>query len=543
MPSPVLTAGHRPPDQPIQDWLHFRGLVYHHDKELLRAEALEAERQALTHRPALSARTEQLMGHDQRDVLQRMQQREREAEARIERSRTRQQQREASAPFRPSISKLAHKKHRKEQFDINNDWVAKRDRKVQAEREKSQRLLEKETVPPSPLSRRSRSLGKKASDARDGLTVEEWLLAADQQRRLRLRALVEGQGSLMRSPQITPMAASLQREGDITDRLFLMSLYKAGSELPDAIAEYDEEPEVSDQRPKVKMQLYGKQKERQARQAARQQQAADEEALLHRPQINAVSQELAATLPGSSKDRLWHQKRLHKRKDTRSLSPPFQPTLCPHSRELEEARDTQELAADGQFRHSRLELWEQYSRRQQDRLAALRRDQEAKALRECTFKPATTSPAPLAADPAGKECIGEVAERAQAWLQKREAKVRQQARAREEAEVHGCTFQPALLPASGPRVASLEAPSVADVMGFQSFMARTQLARQKAELERRPEPGSRWKPEITVPKEFRLSHQQTKGRTAPVVCEVLPSTASEQLVWEAPPPPRRNSAP
>ena len=126
------------------------------------------------------------------------------------------------------------------------------------------------------------------------------------------RYMLEQEEKSPRNPKITAVAASLKREGPVGDRLHASA--KRDQPPPDDAAHsHPKSPRAGaglrssqTQTPGAPYEdlLLEKWKENRAKFEAKVQEMEEQERARHHPQINAVSKELAESLPSSSKDRL-----------------------------------------------------------------------------------------------------------------------------------------------------------------------------------------------------------------------------------------------
>ena len=182
--APKKVIPERDPDQAIEDWLNLTGLLYEQHKETLRVQTIEDELRDVHKKPQIDAESKHICRHDNRDVLLRMKQKDRELNTKKDQLRARKADKEPQYSFHPTISKHALAKNRKNQYQINTDWAEARKKRINAEKEKVQADEEKENQKEFEVSGRSRSLANKME--RGGMSIEDWLIATDKQKKMKL---------------------------------------------------------------------------------------------------------------------------------------------------------------------------------------------------------------------------------------------------------------------------------------------------------------------------------------------------------------------
>lgn len=256
----------------------------------------------------------------------------------------------------------------------------------------------------------------------------------------------------------------------------------------------------------------------------------DRERDLHMPVINPVSDEIAARLPQTARERLYSHKTDYSRlqlADSRlsTMSPPRQRTRHASASGVGSRRRSRSAPGMiGGCADADTAFYRRGERRREQagqRLENLRRAQEAKAMAECTFSPATCMHAVRRIDPLA------VHDRGTQWQKRREQKLHEERTKREDVELAHCTFAPNLPddPDAGPAHDLPEALPCAweggpdtqlyggdgRAWGYDEFVERHREARRRL-MEKQDaawKTGKGWTNEVTVPLEFNLGRRES----------------------------------
>ena len=183
----------------------------------------------------------------------------------------------------------------------------------------------------------------------------------------------------------------------------------------------------------------------------------------------------------------------------------FTPRLNPNSARIDRARRAPTGVARIDQMARRQELQRAKARR-------LREERESHELDGCTFRPEIRR-AGGGGGEARRPKGGSISERCDAWLERREERLRREREAALARELDECTFRPAVAADDGGAAAT-EAVAAAETAalapGTDEWVARQALARALRHQKAAPAyaDGSRWTGALTTPKEFRLGAQR-----------------------------------
>eukprot|EP00756_Hemistasia_phaeocysticola_P036365 Hpha_TRINITY_DN16639_c1_g1::TRINITY_DN16639_c1_g1_i1::g.183604::m.183604 len=580
--------------KPVHEQLLERGKLYEQRREALREDFIRREMENVRPKPEISARAVKKFAQNPRDpskaIYERFAEQEEYRKQQALRARAAGVDEEPKYTFRPHITKRARSATSRVQSPRASRtkpgggrgggemWQSKRDAKLEKLRS-SQLLDELSEVKDAPtINERSERLveRRRARDRAvhgpsrgphythaDSLLERDRLSKLQRWERYRERMEDEQPGN----PKITPFAAQMDRShlGNVTERLYDQSFEREErrsmlSSRHSDLGECYHSPRITAHAAAIRRgmpvedDLLGRHDRSRREKDEHMSALINRERDLHVPVINPISDEIAARLPHTPRERLYSNKTDYSRLRQEHLAAGQQPpggqqqsmqnsqSNLPAARRSAGKRSRSAPATgadtDNSF-YRRIEL----RRDQTDRkMRALRQDAEERALKECTFQPrANLSPGSARRLSKG----GTVHQRAAKWQQRREEKLRDERARRDEEETRNCTFIPnkhrieaatpaqqlttphssahpsALPPAvavednpawEGPPDTALYGGS-GRAWGYDEFVERHREARRQ-QMERDEGTfmtGRGWRNEATVPQEFALGRRD-QGR-------------------------------
>eukprot|EP01065_Artemidia_motanka_P045123 TRINITY_DN6557_c0_g1_i2.p1 TRINITY_DN6557_c0_g1~~TRINITY_DN6557_c0_g1_i2.p1 ORF type:complete len:730 (+),score=153.47 TRINITY_DN6557_c0_g1_i2:244-2190(+) len=529
-----------------------KGKLYEQRKEALREDAIRREMKQVRSVPKVSAHASRRRMDPSRPFWERFQEQE------DHRQRGLRQAREAQVESEPKIGPRPHitKKGRAMSSRIvsgggrTDAWTSRRNAHLEEMRSR-QWVEELAEVRPTPgINERSEKLAvrrRRREDAMHGAargphyTHADSLLERDRISRLQLwekhqqRLMDEQPGN----PKITPFAAALDRShlGSACERLYDQSFDREerrsalSRRLGTDAAECYHSPRITAHAATMRrdMPVEDDLIERHNRACRMRDQSIaatiDRERELHVPVINPVSDEIAARLPQTSRERLYASKADYsvlQQAVNASSSTALDPQSPAARRSKGRRRSRSAPAAgtdvDNSF-YRRIELRKEQTDK---KMETLRESQTEKVLNECSFHPRTN----YAGSP-NKRSGAAMHHRGILWQQRREERLRDERVKLETAEKESCTFAPNraahdLSAASGvAQEAPWEAPPSSQLYGgtgrawgFDECVERHREAR-RLDMERQEGvfvTGKGWRNEVTKPREFALGRRD-QGRT------------------------------
>jgi hypothetical protein len=552
----------------IEDSLISRGLESEENKEKLRAKRYKEEMEHVKPNRKLQKNTI--------DVIDRLDALEKERTDRLERLR---RMTEPKFDFKPKISRASEDmaSSRVTYHEITQN-ISKEERLNAIRKRLSQQDGEEHTFAPK-LSNRTVKIVSRMKERRpQGMAIEDYLERKDLERQRQLLEMAESKHNrdefYSYTPRITEQAAQIVRQGSVTDRLYEES-YRINEKKRQFQQSLMQESQFQFQ-PQINRYRYEEQDESDAHEAIpihdslllksqmnkmkqrdRMIELERRERELHNPRINPVSAAIASRLPHTSKDRLIDKPRsasAHKRTisnipvDSRRSKTPkakgekafdFKPVINRKSVQLE-SRKNQDF-------DSRVHQWHLNEKRKNEKLIKERRIKEEQEVKECTFEPRKYSKPESHRHSLLSKSFDD---RNTQWDRRRKAKIFREQTQRYMNEVKGCTFKPVLNVGPPSSVQQQQqqqqqqqnisyydhTPALLEPLGFEEFVTRQHDARQrKAESEKRVQAatGSKWRNQLTVPKEFNLGQKNRAHirSLAPIISPNTKYRLDERIEW------------
>lgn len=493
------------PPLPIYEQLLQKGRLQQEHREELRQAAIEREMRELRPAPRVppSAAPSTLPPEGQR-IEDRLLRRAQERAAQAAEAARQRQQREAEdvaaiATFHPRIS--AHARATKARYkDVQTDraaWRAARLEELAQTRHVAEMEELREVQPGPVINRHSARLAaeRKARDGLTGLPASEALVLTEHRRRLAQwqAAEAEREARASASPAITHRAAAMHRAGEVGTRLHAESYDAAVRRLQREVAWREAstpfQPEVTTLAAVTAPRYQREGNEATSRRASSALRSRSSSSF--QPTINAVSAAIAERLPETAMERLCRPVAVH------SLSTYADPEKSVDVSAVSPGQRTPRDAAyapspSSQLSSAAMASLDAYERRRQARLEALRREQSAQELQECTFQPSvnTRSEAMVAAagenGKAAQRGPRAVAMRNDEWQQQRERHVETMRQWQEE-RAAAAELDAVRLRGQQQQRHSTPAPSSSPSVyggdgrawGVDAYLARQQLARQQ----------------------------------------------------------------
>lgn len=515
----------------VFDALLQKGKEYQMRREALQEKALKEESKLMRSSPTVSSVAKAMQVRTE-PIENRLLRKAHESEQRNQfaaESRNLQNQKlmQTVAPFKPNISAKGKQAESKVMTaDYQENWHRRREQRIEA-RKTENLIKEIEDLREGPdINSRSQRLAaqKKEKEGLAGLSHVEAMLERD--RLAKLAAWEKSQRELeqISNPQITVFAAALQREGSAGDRLYAASFEAEERRLQRMRETIDSDlrrsfsPRISrlaattGQRGglPVEERLSMRHQEAMIQREESVKLEVERERTIHQPSINPVSDAIASRLPLSAKERLVQPRRRHV--DPSSDADGHQSPSV--SRGSNISRSSSVSSALSSTVVDRLEAMATYEERREEHIQRLKQEKAEREMEECTFAPNTNR------NSTAKTSVSQqsVIERNSQWNQKRQMKIEEQRRLNSEQELGKCTFAPAvpkagLTPTAQPQATPEETIYGGDgtPWGVSEFVQRMEEARKlKNEKEvRQVTQTEKWKPSITVPKEFQLGRVKT----------------------------------
>jgi len=399
------------------------------------------------------------------------------------------------------------------------------------------------------IGARSKKLAQKT---RGDAAIEDSLLqrAADSKAKKQERAEQMDMEECPHQPKITSYAAGLAREGPVSERLYAKSFeYRAKKEeqqqqqmreiqemarrtprlTNSAELEYVHSPRYTDSGGvPIEIDLQRREQERQSRIQEAAEMREREEALLHYPKINTMSDLIANQLPEDSIERLLKPKKEYVYEEPVDTNLTFHPQLNARS----VAINAKKVARGEVVDVGRNEFLYQKDEENKLKLEQARKAAEDKELEECTFQPRINRNSAAMAPSSTHSVVTRTAQ----WQKQRMARLRQQREEIEMKEKESCTFQPSIGSYKGkakprkPRPATSAGSVTERAEGIEQHIARQAKARkQREDVEKIPHAtGTKWTNTVTEPKEFTFSHRiKVSALGQPISQQNAVTTASQ----------------
>lgn len=413
----------------------------------------------------------------------------------------------------PVITERSMRKHR--EYHDCLTWGEEQKKKQEELREKFEELELAEVRDAPIISTRSRKLAEKMEREQK---IEDTLLGWKEKKK-ELKETKKQEEEMERcphQPQITNYAASLQREGTVGERLYskafeyrakrqeeierqmqeIEEMARGGHTSPRRIASYSYEATIEpDVRTlPIELDLQRREAERQAYRRQLLDEQEEEEALMHYPRINAMSDLIAQQLPENSVDRLLRPKVVWE-------APPededpdltFRPQVNKRSLEI-----NNEKLARGEVSSDRNEYLYQKDEENKYRMEQARKRAADKEMEECTFQPNINRNSQNM--PSSSHSV---VARTQQWQKQRNMRMRAEREAQEKKEMENCTFKPNVSSYKPKKKKSIKA------YGVEDHLERQSVARKRKEDQGSipHSTGANWENKLTKPQEFSFSHK------------------------------------
>ena len=464
-------------------FLQRAGEQYRRHVDLLREEARRKEKSEMRSKPVICP-YERITDRDRGPVEERLhklwaKKLESEAAMKNQHEERAKAAEGAECTFRPKVTAAAQKlPDRGSQGHISQEFLKKHREKIEKLRDEA---LRKEMEDVAIGSNRSRSATRShgEEDHRHGLSVEDYLLMKEKERQRKLYEQAEAQAATGK-PRISHRAQNLERPGDVVSRLYDPDyrpvVYDAEmiehcTFHPRLHSDYDD--------PLENLPIYDRVIQRQVKHRSRI--ANEPRSPRGKPKISDVSQSIIKDLREKEREsgedaspgtRLYNQgtkklkeKEVSRERDARNKFP-YKPQLTEESKKLMRKKP------EG----SELDLYERWQRQEAEkkkRIAALRAEEEAEKLKECTFTP-NSAVSPISAANKSHDFSGWM-EKSTLWERNRRSRIQNSKIEAEESEMEQCTFQP-LVHHEVPLPAAAKTAT-----GFETHIRRMQEARQLEE--------------------------------------------------------------
>eukprot|EP01006_Ploeotia_vitrea_P027886 TRINITY_DN60667_c0_g1_i1.p1 TRINITY_DN60667_c0_g1~~TRINITY_DN60667_c0_g1_i1.p1 ORF type:complete len:718 (+),score=66.95 TRINITY_DN60667_c0_g1_i1:47-2200(+) len=550
------------------DKLISRGKLYNAHKEELRATKMRQEMKECVHKPKLSKKTKQDLGYSRAPLADRFAAQEQERRHRLEQKRRMLEENKDEYSFKPKLSRRARSMGTRNTASACKAWTQGRQERLEEMRQrKEQQELAQVQNHPKMNPRSQRIVYRKMMQHKQQHPTAPPLEFADHQieknrlakMALREKLLNEEAGKNPGTPKITSFAASLQRDGDIGDRLYEMWVEKKERETEEQWAleaglHGTHSPIITRNAQSIQRQLpihdellarheYAQMRKEEVLSAMH-----ELERDQHRPVINPVSDEIASRLPQSTEDRLFTKRK----KDEPQNNYSFQPELNPKSRELASERSGGRLThstsmsssasqSTAPYNSEHVENLLRQAEQSKERKQQLRAENEEKIMKECTFKPNVGRKESSIPSSVKTYEQADMYQRVVQWAKKRDSKLIEEMNKKKVKDMEECTFTPKahkappqhpgnLTPRSHPHsqaashlgshipqmepdesmtsatdVLSHDGSQVPNPWGFEEFVLRHQEARERREdTQKIFATGKRWTNALTKPKPFKL---------------------------------------
>jgi len=417
--------------------------------------------------------------------------------------------------FIPVITERSQRKQR--EYHDCLTWGEEQKKKQEELREKYDELELAEVRPAPIISDRSRKLAEKQD--REG-KIEDTLLAwKDKKKELQEnKTAEEADERCPYQPQITQYAANLEREGDVGSRLYnkafeyrakrqeeierqmleIEQMAKGGHSSPRRHGSYAYEHNVEAE-PRtlpIELDLHRREMERQQYRDQLMQEQHQEEANMHYPRINAMSDLIAEKLPENSVQRLLKPKVVWEApEDDEDPDLTFKPKVNPRSIEI-----NNEKLARGEVSADRNEYLYQKDEENKYRMEQARKRALDKEMEECTFQPNINRNSQSM--PSSSHSV---VARTQQWQKQRNARMRAEREAQEKKEMENCTFRPTIRDYKPKKEKNKKKQ---DNYGVDQHLERQVSARNQRKEETVPHStGEGWSNTLTKPQEFSFNHK------------------------------------
>lgn len=426
--------------------------------------------------------------------------------------------------FIPVITERSQRKQR--EYHDCLTWGEEQKKKQEELREKYDELELAEVRPAPIISDRSRKLAEKQD--REG-KIEDTLLAwKDKKKELQeTKTAEEDDERCPYQPQITQYAANLEREGDVGSRLYnkafeyrakrqeeierqmleIEQMAKGGHSSPRRHGSYSYEntvePEVRTL--PIELDLHRREMERQQYRDQLMQEQQQEEANMHYPRINAMSDLIAEKLPENSVQRLLKPRQVWEApEDEEDPDLTFKPKVNPRSVEI-----NNEKLARGEVSADRNEYLYQKDEENKYRMEQARKRALDKEMEECTFQPNINRNSQSM--PSSSHSV---VARTQQWQKQRNARMRAEREAQEKKEMENCTFRPNIQDYKPKKTHKKKD----DNYGVDQHLERQKTARNNRQEETVPHStGENWSNTLTKTQEFSFNHKvKIKALSKPI---------------------------
>eukprot|EP01061_Rhynchopus_euleeides_P013028 TRINITY_DN22858_c0_g1_i2.p1 TRINITY_DN22858_c0_g1~~TRINITY_DN22858_c0_g1_i2.p1 ORF type:complete len:667 (+),score=258.71 TRINITY_DN22858_c0_g1_i2:37-2001(+) len=510
LPSDDETFEHQPRRSvPVHDSLLERGKLYEQKREAAREEAIKKELKQLRSKPKISKQGASKVY--EKPIEERFMELEARRKKDLDVAKSGRLEDAPQYPFKPQINRKGKQAAtRTNSCGAVDQWKQRRDQKLEEARKRQ--LVEVMAMQRAPeINEHSRRLVERKMREDSGLgkgphyTHADSLLERDRLAKLQLwekyqQELAEQQPG---NPKITPFAASMHREGSVSDRLYEHSVDQYERKNYLLMKKYAAEGTECYHSPRITMNaalirreqpvhedLLDRHETAKVRKEEAMKQIMDRERHLHRPAINPVSDEIASRLCQTARERLYQPKTDYSALQEQYSYQPDRP--------VSEARVARRASSLGAMRG-----------KDKKRREELRDQQDKKEMEQCTFKPKITRP-PL--DQKGLDFLDRTAQR----MRKKEDKLREARRERDTKEVQECPFAPNIgykhdVDEDTHQIYGGDGKA----WGFDDFVERQRQARKLNHDKERGQwvTGKNWKNEVTVPKEFSLGRKDQPVRS------------------------------
>eukprot|EP00761_Pharyngomonas_kirbyi_P013056 gb/GECH01013083.1/.p1 GENE.gb/GECH01013083.1/~~gb/GECH01013083.1/.p1 ORF type:complete len:677 (+),score=182.43 gb/GECH01013083.1/:1-2031(+) len=419
--------------------------------------------------------------------------------------------------FKPSISSKAKSTSGREDVaSVNQEWIQQKEAKLEQKRREAQEEERGQLSDPALSKGTMKIIDRIKTRQKEKMPPEDNLINRQQQAQQAFWDKIETEYREKNpgTPRITPAAAKIQRTGEVSDRLYQLSFELKDKKEQLVQEQLAQEKEQFQFKPRVNHseieRIFPTEDDYWRRRIERTEIPASEDTEksegLYRPQLNPVSEEIAARLPQKTRDRLF-QPKMNTMRGFQDPSCTFSPRINDRSRELStEKEDQRDIVQD---------LYSKEQKRR-ERLEALRKEMEESELKECTFSPRKPGSTEEKSESEYEKKLTargtNIIDRARKWKKKREEKLRYEREESIKKEMAECTFQPNIIRERDNLSETLDSIQTDDseIIGFDEFVERQELARRKRQEAEKSvfTTGDSWRPRRTTPKEPKLGRSK-----------------------------------
>eukprot|EP00659_Diplonema_papillatum_P003966 gene3966-6144_t len=510
--------------QPIHDTLLEMGKLYEQKKEAAREEAIRRELKHLRKTPRISRQGAAKVY--EKPIEERFMELEAKRRKDLEDAERGRKDDGPQYTFTPTITRKGRQatvRTSSSTKELNDQWKDRRNQKLEEARSRQVVEALAEMQPGPTINEHSQRLIERRRRDDSGVgrgphyNHADSLLERDRLSKLHLwekyqQELAEQQPG---NPKITPFAASLVRDGPVSDRLYEQSFDKEERKNYLLLRKMEAEGNECYHTPRitwnaavlrrdvpVEDDLLDRHETAKSKKEERMKQILDRERHLHQPAINPVSDEIASRLCQTARERLYGPKA-----DYSALQRPADDTASagPLTPRNGSRRAHSQTTADF---HVRGERGREISNK---RLDLLRAQQERQLMADCTFQPK------ICRAPVDASNRADFLNRTSLRLKRKDDKLKQARKERDIREEQECPFRPNVGYRQNINIHEDQQPVVGHdgrALGYGEFVERHRIARKmQQKRDETSVTGRNWKNEVTVPREFQLGRKERRVKS------------------------------